>query len=373
MVASLRQYRWHHSQSTLLDGRVLVCGGFAVDATSGPFVLSCTEIYTPETNTWRSGPNLLQQYRDHSSVQSTLNDGRVLVSGGYGTFSPCRETSAEIYDPTTDTFTRSTHMLRTRKRESSDHTQSTLLDGRVLVCGTGTAEIYDPQTEVWSVASSMLQHRDKASQSTLLDGRVLVCGGTTPWYDCETSASPRTLSFSTTEMYDPLTDTWSPAPPMLSARSGHSQSTLSDGRVLVCGGGNKDTRRCGTTEIFNPFTDTWSHAPPMLCSRTHHSQSTLRDGRILVCDGFLGDCDDFFSSAEIFDDRLWSLKHHHQFHPHARQWVRTLFLCNLRWGRRCQANRDSQSESESTTSIPPLPIEIWLQVLGMIHHHQMLA
>lgn len=69
------------------------------------------------------------------------------------------------------------------------HSQSTLADGRVLVCGgtaspTQWAEIYDPEADEWTLATTLPLNM-KASEfqkgalthSTLVDGRVLVCDG----------------------------------------------------------------------------------------------------------------------------------------------------------------------------------------------------
>ena len=72
---------------------------------------------------------------------------------------------------------------------------------------------------------------------------------------------------------------------------------LSDGRVLVTGGGSK------TPEIYDPSTDTWSEAANNLESRAEHTATVLSDGRVLVVGGVSGSRRQPFpkNSAEVYD------------------------------------------------------------------------
>ncbi|CAF4562847.1 unnamed protein product, partial [Rotaria magnacalcarata] len=78
-------------------------------------------------------------------------DGKVLVTGGYGDSHWLN--SAELYDPSTETWTTTGSMNNTR----SEHTSSVLANGNVLVTGghvsidsLASAEVYDPSTETWT-------------------------------------------------------------------------------------------------------------------------------------------------------------------------------------------------------------------------------
>jgi hypothetical protein len=135
---------------------------------------------------------------------------------------------------------------------------------RLHSCAQRTRTIH---TDVqWTVASSMQSERHYHSQSTLADGRVLVCGGQAA--DSSVLAS--------TEIFDPDTNTWTTAAPMPQAQALHSQSTLADGRVLVC--------YVGSACIYDPATNAWAATPSSEGDLYGgHSQSTLHDGRAFAC------------------------------------------------------------------------------------------
>jgi hypothetical protein len=59
-------------------------------------------------------------------------------------------------------------------------------------------------------------------------------------YDAATVASTgyTPILLATADVFDPLGAAWTPAPPMREGRWLASGTSLLDGRVLVCGGGN---------------------------------------------------------------------------------------------------------------------------------------
>jgi hypothetical protein len=81
----------------------------------------------------------------YGHTATLLLDGTVLVAGGYrggGTFDPLA--SADLYDPIRGTWSAAAGMIEPR----SGHTATLLLNGQVLVVGggsgLGSAELYDP-------------------------------------------------------------------------------------------------------------------------------------------------------------------------------------------------------------------------------------
>jgi hypothetical protein len=66
---------------------------------------------------------------------------------------------------------------------------------------------------------------------------------------------------------------------MRTARVYHTATLLSDGRVLVAGGGD------ATAELYDPATATFSSTGSMAVARSSHTATLLSDGRVLVAGG----------------------------------------------------------------------------------------
>jgi hypothetical protein len=94
-AAPLRTARAGHTVTCLPDGRVLVVGGHTNDGSGGYTQLASTEIFDPDSGTWRDGPPLLDPREDHAAA--LLSDGAVLVVGNQLWAEPLA--FAEILDP----------------------------------------------------------------------------------------------------------------------------------------------------------------------------------------------------------------------------------------------------------------------------------
>jgi len=120
-----------------------------------------------------------------------LNNGKVLIAGGSNDeVAPAgRVAAAELYDPATGTFTATSDMHSPR----DSHAAVLLPDGKVLIAGGDTgvfirgvgyyggslasAELYDPSTGTFSSASSMNVARTAPQATLLKSGVVLITGG----------------------------------------------------------------------------------------------------------------------------------------------------------------------------------------------------
>lgn len=228
---------------------------------------------------WSPTGSMTVAHRTHDAV--LLDDGRVLVNGGYGMFGLVPV--AELYDPTTGTWSQAAPPLVPRRHA----TATKLLDGRVLVVGgdtasnvaTGHAELYSAVENTWTATGSMAQPRQDHEAVLLNDGRVLVTGGTD---------DDGGVPFSSAEIYDPATGTWTPAAPMGEGRTNHQATLLADGRVLVTGGGydltGTDYYR-SSSEIYHPITNSWTPTAPMAEARGEMAGARLPDGTVLVTAG----------------------------------------------------------------------------------------
>ena len=187
--------RGFHTATLLNDGRVLVAGGF--DTWGGSLVpaLSTTEIYDPNQNTLSPGPLLKNGRGGHAAT--LLADGRVLLIGGaaQGMVSQFYPTdTTEIFDPTSNLVAANPPVM-TAKRISP--AAVLLPSGKVLVASGykdsmplgDSAELFDPQSG-FTASMTSLTNPMEDSHAVFLSGlgRALVFGGFSNTYDPQTGA-----------------------------------------------------------------------------------------------------------------------------------------------------------------------------------------
>ena len=244
----------------LEDGRVLAAGGLDfsnADAFARPEVVQTVEIYDPASQTWRAAASLKEASSDQWLF--LLSDGRVVSLGTVVDDSSDTTAHAEVYDPAADVWT----LVSDVEPYYAPNNAVQLSDGRLLVLGAlsarrghstrngqissvelpdgkalnseeieqqfSAAKIYDPQGGTWTPAGGMSVTRANASLTLLPDGRVLAAGGEDP-------EGADYLLHSTTEIFDPSTNTWSPGPDLAGPRTSHTATLLPDGQVLLTGG-----------------------------------------------------------------------------------------------------------------------------------------
>ena len=221
-----KQAHYGHSSALLLDGRVLVAGGDQILHTANP---TC-ELYDPQTGKWTTTGDLNEGRSWAAAV--TLNDGRVLLAGGLRQgVSPSADSSvSELYDPALGTWTKTPPLAVARLR----HTLTKLNDGRVLLVGGFGAnvypaepELYDPAQNKWLAAAPLGLDVSLSSAVLLKDGRVLVAG-------CGDAGS----------LYDPTKNAWAKTGNLKISRcGGQTLALLANGDALLSGGQAASTER----------------------------------------------------------------------------------------------------------------------------------
>lgn len=284
-TGSMTSARYAHTATPLLNGTVLVTGGFASTDDcfdTGEPALSKAELYDPSNGSFQPTGSMVTGRGGHTALR--LLNGKVLVAGGgdqgggpfpfFGTGS----TTAELYDPGAGVFTSTGSMAKARL----GHTATLLTNGKVLIVGgvptsvsqpTITAEIYDPATGAFTPTGSMAAARAGHTATPLQNGKVLITGGYTEFTNGEFHAS------ATAELYDPVTSSFSATGPMGAARFAHTATLLPSGMVLVAGGGDS------TAELYDPSTGSFSTTGAMETGRSGHSATLLLNGKVLVVGG----------------------------------------------------------------------------------------
>ena len=295
--SSTLEPRVSHTATLLPNGKVLIAGGGPCEwddfwgEICGGSPLSSAELFDPATETFSATGSMSIGRSDHTAT--LLKNGTVLITGGVNSGNRS-DATAEIYDPATGGFTRVGDMSDALGRFG--HTASLLGDGRVLIAGglqgegsgfngsTQTAELYDPATQTFSPAGNMPKEAAFHTASVLLDGRALIIGGTA-------NTCPVNQHVVT---FDPASNSFSTGVSLPKDRAGHTATILNDGRVLITGGADPcdvSGTRLDTAVVFDPSTTTFS--PEMIMSerRSGHSATLLADGKVLI----VGE------TAELFD------------------------------------------------------------------------
>jgi len=298
-TGSLNVARFSHTAALQTDGRVMVAGGH-----TGHDRIYDTEFYDPANGKWTAGPaitNLLPAAREYHSA-TMLPNGKVLIAGGRGGLSSYLST-AELYDPTTDTWTNTGAMNIARMA----HQATLLSNGKVLVTGGNVsdasdarAELYDPPTGKWTLAGSAMTKRSAYTATLLRNGKVLITGVESTW---------NRRSFA--EMYDPASSKWTATTALPDVRAGYTATLLSNGKVLVAGGRwgtGGSWSIIGDAKLYDPTTERWTATGEMKVQRWRHAATLLSDGKVLVAGGS-GSWLNPLSSAELYDPKTgkWTL------------------------------------------------------------------
>ncbi len=307
LASSLSSERGDGVAAVLPSGQVLIAGG-----QDGSGVLSSAELFDPASDTFTkllgAGSETIEVRQ--GAVAATLPDGDVLIAGGSNYKTSTYLSSAELFDPADDTFTKleGPGSELTVAREHA--VAAALPDGDVLIAGGATtveefpglqmeevvssAELFDPAddtfTKLEGPGSELTEARWGAVAATLHDGEVLITGGR------EQGAA---------ELFDPTDDTFTKlegaGSSLVVPRQGAAAAVLPDGQVLIVGGLHGVANQ-GVAELYNPSSGTFTKlegaGSELSEVREFATASTLPDGRVLVAGGV--NSQGWLSQADVF-------------------------------------------------------------------------
>ncbi len=226
-------------------GPVLICA--AAEKPIRPSALHSRK--APVTGKSRRVPPKQAQVPEPVEGQSStpLTDGGVLRIGGMGADGPT--TSLTVINSRTGR----TKSLPNMRVARAFHTATMLPDGRVFIFGGVGANqktlksgaFIDATTneiaEIQGATPSLLLARSNHTATLLTDGRVLIVGGV--------SDNGRLLSDA--QLFDPKTKTVESTELTSLARQKHRAVLLTDGNVLIEGGVDENNSELKTSELFN--------------------------------------------------------------------------------------------------------------------------
>lgn len=298
------------------DGRWLLVGG-GRGGLLAQVAHRTTEIYDEMTDTFSYGPNMTTERSLHAATR--LADGRFLISGGVNYIND-PQAACEVYDPVADTFTPVAPMLTPRM----GHTATLLADGRVFVSGglaamtvtptplsavrdaTNTTEIWNPVTNTWTAGPNLRTPRAGHIAIQRPDGRILLAGGIS--WDSVIIIGWLPTVRSSCDLYDPAANTIVAGPAMAGARSLTEPIAIGNNRWLVAGGISSLTlTNLGTptasAEIYDAVANTWSSAGSMATPRGNQRAWPLGNGRFLHAGGANGNILNPvpLASTEVYD------------------------------------------------------------------------
>jgi N-acetylneuraminic acid mutarotase len=286
-----------------LNGKIYAIGG--------SFTWTTVEVYNPTTDTWATAAPLPTT---RSGLGAAAVNGKIYAIGGID-INGQPQTTMEVYDPTQDSWT-SIIAIIDRGLEAGplvvtyaslptarSQLAVTVLNGKIYAMGgedasgtnLNTVEVYDPSTNKWSAAAP-LPTGASGLAATAVNGKIYAMGGFAPG------------KLNTLQVYDPSSDSWSSAASMPTPKADLSAATL-NGKVYAIGG-LIDTPTTfngptNTVDVYDPATDVWRSAAPMLNSRGQFGACTVSGfiyafGGSLPFVSFTGAAEQYFPSARQY-------------------------------------------------------------------------
>jgi hypothetical protein len=274
---SLSVARGFATATTLQNGKILIANGG--DYNDGGAASKAADLFDPASGLF-SATGSTHDAR-HGTTATLLPNGKVLIAGGIMSNVQTRLATAELYDPVTGTFAYTGSM-----HEARDYQVAALLKtGKVLVAGGGngsgvsinSSELYDPASGTFTLSGTMIERRDDATATLLPSGKVLIVGGVN-----------EDIPSGTAELYDPATGQFTASHSTITPRHFHTANLLPNGLVLISGGVNSagSANTLADAQLYDPATDTFTPAGTMATARYYQTATLMDNGDVLVAGGY---------------------------------------------------------------------------------------
>ena len=258
-------------------------------AIGGSF-LGTNEMYDPATNTWVSKQPMPTA---RSRFGITIFENKIFVMGGADAngFTDANE----VYDPATDTWEIKASMPAGGRAELTVNA----VNGKIYAIGgfflgifwtpSNLTEVYDPVTDTWTTKAEM-PTAVYSCTSAVVDNKIyLIENGRSVTVPC------------LNQIYDTETDTWSIGLPLptraVGAAAVATTGVYAPKRIYVMGGGDLFTY--DINQIYDPATDAWTNGTAMPTPRQRLGVTVLND-TLYAIGGYQIDSDVYVSKNERY-------------------------------------------------------------------------
>ncbi|KAJ8599457.1 hypothetical protein CTAYLR_008048 [Chrysophaeum taylorii] len=244
-----------------------------------------TNIYDPATDEWSDGAEL---DNIHHFQAVALNDGRILLPNAFTELWPDEDPLEYIlyYDPATDSFTEGPTIPDVDRRRGAGG--AVLYNDLVYVVGgiknghtNGTVtlfDVFDPSTEIWTAIENEPAHARDHASAVVVGDKLYFAGGRRSEVNVFSLLTPQV------DVYDFLADLWITLEnPLPTPRAGVAAVAFFS-KLIVIGGESDQDDAHGSTEMYDPLTDTWTVLAELNDNR-HGTFAIAYDDALFICAG----------------------------------------------------------------------------------------
>lgn len=291
--ATVRQL---HQAVKLVDGRVLVTGGFGaerLDASGQPVgeMLKSAYLFDPGANKYTKVADMPENRGWHESA--LLSNGQVLVAAGLDQNVATSLITSAAYDASADTWTSAQMAAKHTWGAALTCGNSTLIVGGVDAANGGQGlginglpgsrvELFNAQGNAWQKGNDNRDQVFNMGRATDTQGKGFLAGG-----QGVNQQQGSVTILGAIEIFDPTAGTWTTNQATLNTPRFVPEvaeiNTTSD--MLITGGVDGSNTVLASCEVWSVLYNTIIGTVNMSAARVDHKARTLRDGRVMVIGG----------------------------------------------------------------------------------------